>query len=106
MIPYSQIFKDLLTEHIKNFIIMKKNKVSKIFINITKFICIITCLYLFICSLDVLSTSFKLLAGKATGTKTKAYLENRISGYSKAKSPLNVEVNYKKIRHMKIKLEV
>ena len=35
--------------------------------NCIKVIGILACLYLFICSLDVLSTAFKLLAGQATG---------------------------------------
>ena len=49
---------------------MENRKVLKFCINFAKFICVITCLYLFICSLDVLSTSFKLLAGKAMGMNT------------------------------------
>merc|ERR1711971_1156181 len=75
---YSKTFR-LSTE--KKSIIMEKNKISKIFINIAKIICIIACLYLFICSLDVLSTSFKLLAGKATGDIFNAkWLNNPLVG--------------------------
>ena len=35
--------------------------------NCIKVLGTVTCLYLFVCSLDVLSTAFKLLAGEATG---------------------------------------
>ena len=48
---------------------LSDDKVSKYSIRRAtfKFIGILLCLYFFICSLDVLSTAFKLLAGKTTG---------------------------------------
>ncbi len=44
-----------------------KAKVIRILINTAKFIFAIGLLYLFICSLDLLSSSFRLVAGKSTG---------------------------------------
>ena len=44
------------------------NKILNYVITGVKLIGILTCLYFFVCSLDILSISFKLLAGKATGT--------------------------------------
>ena len=44
-----------------------QNQVLKYVINTLKIIGALFCLYCFICSLDILSTSFKLLAGAATG---------------------------------------
>jgi hypothetical protein len=44
-----------------------RSKIIGIFINIAKAIGIIACLYFFICSLEILSTAFKLLAGAAMG---------------------------------------
>ena len=44
-------------------------------INALKILGALFCLYCFICSLDILSTSFKLLAGAATGNHLgKVYL--------------------------------
>ena len=43
------------------------NQVLKYIINILKVWGALFCLYCFICSLDILSTAFKLLAGQATG---------------------------------------
>lgn len=42
-------------------------KRSKMILNLVKILTIIVCLYFFICSLDILSTAFKLIGGKATG---------------------------------------
>merc|ERR1712004_656295 len=52
-----------LTQLIK----MGNNQVLKYIINILKVLGALICLYCFICSLDILSTSFKLLAGEETG---------------------------------------
>jgi len=43
------------------------NQVLKYITNILKVLGALFCLYCFICSLDILSTAFKLLAGQATG---------------------------------------
>ena len=52
---------------------VKENSKNKVLVNYVvtcvKIIGIVICLYLFICSLDILSSAFKLLAGKATGKK-------------------------------------
>jgi len=48
------------------------NKILNYVITGVKLIGILTCLYFFVCSLDILSISFKLLAGKATGEIFKA----------------------------------
>ena len=45
------------------------NQVLKYITNILKVWGALFCLYCFICSLDILSTAFKLLAGQATGKK-------------------------------------
>ena len=45
----------------------KKKVLVKFAIASVKIIGIVACLYFFICSLDIVSSSFKLLAGKATG---------------------------------------
>ena len=39
----------------------------KYLVNVLKVIGVFFCLYCFICSLEILSTSFKLLAGEETG---------------------------------------
>jgi len=41
--------------------------ILKYLVNVLKVIGVFFCLYCFICSLDILSTSFKLLAGEETG---------------------------------------
>ena len=45
-----------------------KKKAKTIIINVLKGPALIFLLYIFICSLDFLSTSFRLIAGKAAGT--------------------------------------
>jgi len=60
---------------------MEKGRSYKIFITTAKLVCIVCCLYFFICSLDILSTSFKLIAGKATGEIFNAkWLNNPLVG--------------------------
>ena len=46
--------------------------ILKYLVNVLKVIGVFFCLYCFICSLDILSTSFKLLAGEETGNLSKA----------------------------------
>ena len=45
----------------------KNNKALNILKIFAKIVVILTCLYFFICSIGILSTSFKLLAGETTG---------------------------------------
>ena len=45
----------------------KNNKTLNIVNIFAKIVVILTCLYFFICSIGILSTSFKLLAGETTG---------------------------------------
>lgn len=45
-----------------------KKKAKILIINILKGPALVALLYIFICSLDFLSTSFRLIAGKAAGT--------------------------------------
>ena len=45
-----------------------KKKAKVLIINILKGPALVALLYIFICSLDFLSTSFRLIAGKAAGT--------------------------------------
>ena len=45
----------------------KNNKTLNILKIFAKIVVILTCLYFFICSIGILSTSFKLLAGETTG---------------------------------------
>ena len=47
--------------------IREKKKTSKILKIFAKIVAILACLYFFICSIGILSTSFKLLAGETTG---------------------------------------
>ena len=44
-----------------------QEKTKSVFLGILKFIGLLACLYFFICSLDLLSSGFKLLGGKTTG---------------------------------------
>jgi len=46
-----------------------KRKLLRIFINTTKIVLAVGMLYLFVCSLDLLSSSFRLIAGKTAGTQ-------------------------------------
>ena len=48
-----------------------KKKAKILIINILKGPALVALLYIFICSLDFLSTSFRLIAGKAAGMKVK-----------------------------------
>ena len=45
----------------------KNKKTLKILKIFAKIVAILACLYFFICSIGILSTSFKLLAGETTG---------------------------------------
>jgi solute carrier family 34 (sodium-dependent phosphate cotransporter) len=45
----------------------KGGKFHRILINVGKFVALIVLLYFFICSLDFLSSAFRLLGGKAAG---------------------------------------
>ena len=49
-----------------------KKKAKILIINILKGPALVALLYIFICSLDFLSTSFRLIAGKAAGMKTRS----------------------------------
>ena len=53
------------------------NQVLKYITNILKVLGALFCLYCFICSLDILSTAFKLLAGQATGKSLFQQKKNR-----------------------------
>merc|ERR1712062_647261 len=55
------------SEKVLELIKMGNSQVLKYIINTLKVIGALFCLYCFICSLDILSTAFKLLAGQATG---------------------------------------
>ena len=57
----SELATDIIRDENKN---SKTLKILKIF---AKIVVILTCLYFFICSIGILSTSFKLLAGETTG---------------------------------------
>ena len=43
------------------------DRVKRVLINVGKFVGVLACLYFFICSLDMLSSSFRLLSGRTTG---------------------------------------
>ena len=57
----SELAADIIRDENKN---NKTLNMLKIF---AKILVILTCLYFFICSIGILSTSFKLLAGETTG---------------------------------------
>ena len=57
----SELAADIIRDENKN---NKTLNMLKIF---AKIVVILTCLYFFICSIGILSTSFKLLAGETTG---------------------------------------
>lgn len=44
-----------------------KAKILRVLLNTVKILVVLGCLYLFICSLDLLSSSFRLLSGKSAG---------------------------------------
>ena len=57
----SELAADIIRDENKN------NKTLNILKIFAKIVVILTCLYFFICSIGILSTSFKLLAGETTG---------------------------------------
>nr|XP_055045226.1 solute carrier family 34 member 2b isoform X2 [Misgurnus anguillicaudatus] len=59
-----------------------KGKVLRVFTSIVKFILLLGLLYVFVCSLDVLSSAFQLVGGKAAGDifKDNAVLSNPVAG--------------------------
>ncbi|KAM9677427.1 LOW QUALITY PROTEIN: sodium-dependent phosphate transport protein 2B [Trichechus inunguis] len=59
-----------------------KGKILCIFQGIGKFICLLGFLYLFVCSLDVLSSAFQLVGGKVAGQffSDNAILSNPVAG--------------------------
>ena len=57
----SELAADIIRDENKN------NKTLNIVNIFAKIVVILTCLYFFICSIGILSTSFKLLAGETTG---------------------------------------
>ena len=57
----SELAADIIRDENKN------NKTLNILKIFAKILVILTCLYFFICSIGILSTSFKLLAGETTG---------------------------------------
>jgi solute carrier family 34 (sodium-dependent phosphate cotransporter) len=44
-----------------------KEKTMRVLINVAKAIGSLACLYFFVCSLDLLSSAFRLLGGRTTG---------------------------------------
>lgn len=59
----------------------KGEKVKRVITNTMKIIVVLSFLYLFICSLDFLSSSFRLIAGKTTGDiLNNQYVQNPIVG--------------------------
>lgn len=60
----------------------KKARMKIIFILIMKFIGLLSLLYIFVCSLDVMSSSFRLVGGKLTGKvfSEGSVLSNPIAG--------------------------
>ncbi|XP_065138618.2 solute carrier family 34 member 2b isoform X1 [Paramisgurnus dabryanus] len=59
-----------------------KGKVLRVLTSIVKFILLLGLLYMFVCSLDVLSSAFQLVGGKAAGDifKDNAVLSNPVAG--------------------------
>ncbi|XP_073679105.1 solute carrier family 34 member 2b [Garra rufa] len=59
-----------------------KGKVLRVFKSILKFILLLGLLYLFVCSLDILSSAFQLVGGKAAGDifQDNAILSNPVAG--------------------------
>uniref|UniRef100_A0A8C9WP65 Sodium-dependent phosphate transport protein 2B n=1 Tax=Scleropages formosus TaxID=113540 RepID=A0A8C9WP65_SCLFO len=59
-----------------------KGKVLRVLMAIGKFIVLLGLLYLFVCSLDILSSAFQLVGGKAAGDifKDNAVLSNPVAG--------------------------
>ncbi|XP_043918096.1 sodium-dependent phosphate transport protein 2B [Protopterus annectens] len=59
-----------------------KGKTVRVLISIAKFITLVGLLYFFVCSLDILSSAFQLVGGKAAGDifKDNAVLANPVAG--------------------------
>ncbi|KAL1022558.1 hypothetical protein UPYG_G00029250 [Umbra pygmaea] len=59
-----------------------KGKVMRVLTSIAKFIALVGLLYMFVCSLDVLSSAFQLVGGKAAGDifQDNAVLSNPVAG--------------------------
>ncbi|KAI2650016.1 Sodium-dependent phosphate transport protein 2B [Labeo rohita] len=59
-----------------------KGKVLRVFRSIVKFILLLCLLYIFVCSLDILSSAFQLVGGKAAGDifQDNAVLSNPVAG--------------------------
>ncbi|XP_041694389.1 sodium-dependent phosphate transport protein 2B-like [Coregonus clupeaformis] len=59
-----------------------KGKVMRVLTSIVKFILLVGLLYMFVCSLDVLSSAFQLVGGKAAGDifQDNAVLSNPVAG--------------------------
>ena len=53
-----------------------KEKTKRIFINVAKAIGSLACLYFFVCSLDLLSSAFRLLGGRTTGKLKQFFLKS------------------------------
>ena len=65
----SEIMPLLEAQHRKE----SKKKIKTVLTNILKVPALLTLLYIFICSLDLLSNSFRLMAGKAAGKNFMLY---------------------------------
>ncbi|XP_012686724.1 solute carrier family 34 member 2a [Clupea harengus] len=59
-----------------------KGKIKRVVITVGKFILLIGCLYVFVCSLDILSSAFQLVGGKTAGDifQDNAVLSNPLAG--------------------------
>lgn len=59
-----------------------KQRVLSVLLSITKFVALLGLLYFFVCSLDVLSSAFQLVGGKAAGDifKNHSVLSNPVAG--------------------------
>ncbi|KAL7644162.1 UNVERIFIED_CONTAM: hypothetical protein RMT77_004987 [Armadillidium vulgare] len=76
-----KVWDDLIGEEKKWEDMTTSEKVKRVTINIIKVICVLTLLYFFICSLDLLSSSFRLISGKSTsGLLNNDYISNPIVG--------------------------
>ncbi|KAB7507126.1 Sodium-dependent phosphate transport protein 2A [Armadillidium nasatum] len=76
-----KVWDDLIGEEKKWEDMTTTEKVKRVTINIIKVTCVLTLLYFFICSLDLLSSSFRLISGKSTsGLLNNDYISNPIVG--------------------------
>ncbi|KAM4810151.1 sodium-dependent phosphate transport protein 2B [Rhinophrynus dorsalis] len=59
-----------------------KQRILSVLLGITKFILLVALLYFFVCSLDILSSAFQLVGGKAAGDifKNHSVLSNPVAG--------------------------